>query len=288
MKILPYLRNHENQMIKLAGNNRNDNSDLTEQIRKNAWTNLPELLRQIALANAQKQQQAGGGTKIGYLQQVNTGDFVPSALASDNMQEDFMNGPQNRSPEQITSPMIHPRGNLGVRSQPKSPTLDTSTSVKGHVEGADDEDDKKHLLYHNIQMKNGGIKWTRGIFVKPGSHVPNDNNPYNSASNTKRFNSGQYNYEGNSKDRTQVHRQSAFTTSSSALPKSTSLGGGKEIYVNRNDSNSNIHPNIRLTNYGSDEFATALSDYNKHRYRPRRRNKYAQSLLEEIAPGSLL
>ena len=98
MKILPYLRNHEKKLTNMPPINRNDNqnynSELAEKVHKNAWTNLPELLRQIALANAQKQQQAGRKTtKMGFLYQGkdnNSGDFVPSvSLASDNIHEDF-------------------------------------------------------------------------------------------------------------------------------------------------------------------------------------------------------
>ena len=278
---MPYLRNHgKQQQIKNSQYDRNvkerNSSEIAEKIRKNAWTNLPELLRQIALANAQKQQQERGGAKMGYLRPVNHGrrDFVPSVLASDDGIINFDNGPQTRTSEQITSPSTHPRGDIGVRSTSKS--SNSYIPFSGRTDDDDGDattnDDKKHLLYHNMQLKGGGIEWTRGIFVKPGNHVPNEHNRYNNGnSNTNRFNSDNYNPNMASNDKALVQRQSAFKATPSNLPNSPKLGL-QDIYTNRNGS----HSKTRLNSMS--EAFSALNDYNRHRYRPKRRNTYTQGL----------
>ena len=133
-----------------------------------------------------------------------------------------------------------------------------------------------------MQLKNGGIKWTRGIFVKPGSNLPNEHNRYNKPSNTSPFDNDNYNREVASKDKGALHRKSSFKSISSNIPKSNSPGS-LDIFINRNDSDN--HSSTRLNNFKSNkgDTFTTLSGYNRQRYRPRRRNKYTQSLLHEIA-----
>lgn len=284
---MPYLRNHGKHIHPnhSEAHNRNDNekynSEVAEKIRKNAWTNLPELLRQIALANAQKQQQGRGKAKNGYLRPVNENrrDFVPSILESDDFQEQLDRGTLTRLPGLITSPITHAHGNLGIRSQPKS-LISNSSDKNDNQQHTSTNDNEKHLLYHNMQLKSGGIKWTRGIFVKPGSNLPNEHNRYNKPSNTSPFDNDNYNREVASKDKGTLHRKSSFKTTN--LPKSNSPGS-LDIFIRRNDSDN--HSSTRLNNYKTNigDHFTLLNGYNRQRHRPRRRNKYTQSLLHEIA-----
>ena len=242
---MPYLRNQAKHRINHYNNRNNENegfsSELAEKIRKNAWTNLPELLRQIALANAQKQQQERGGSKMGYMQAVNRRDFRPSTLASEESEDSFDNEPRTRLHQQITSPMIRGHGKTGNRSPSKSYETKETSNLN---------EDEKHLLYHNIQMKNGGIKWTRGIFVKPGSELSDEDDESIAPSKNNRF-----------------------------IERSTGQGqnpnfGSQDLYTKRNGSNS--HSNTRLINQNDDfdQTFSSFNGYNRQKYPPRRRNKF--------------
>ena len=260
---MPYLRNQAKHRISNYNGNRNVNerfsSELAEKIRKNAWTNLPELLRQIALANAQKQQQERGGSKIGYLQQVSRRDFKPSILASTESENSFDNEPRTRLRQQTTSSKLQGHGNMGRRSMSKSRDQGDSSKMN---------EDEKHLLYHNIQMKNGGIKWTRGIFVKPDSELSDDQSQHDSPSSNNRFNEDTYktnHNENESNDRKNRFKSSKFTSIDS-----------QGLYTKRNGSDN--HSSTRLINQNDslDKTFASFNGYNRQKYPPRRRNIFNQ------------
>ena len=237
------------------GQNEKFSSDLAEKIQKNAWTNLPELLRQIALANAQKQQQERGGAKIGYLQPVNRRDFRPSTLASD---DNFDNEPRGRIQQPITSPGLRGRVNKGSRSQSESQDTDEASNMN---------EDEKHLLYHNIQMKNGGIKWTRGIFVKPDSEVSGAKDKYNQPSNRDQYHDDRYEMISNYQDN--ADRKSNF--------KSKIVGlGSQELHTKRNSSHNRSSTRLINESDSFDNTFATYDGYNRQKYSPRRRNKFNQ------------
>ena len=243
-KILPFLKNHGKQIVNHSSSHGKANekygSAIAENIRKNAWTNLPELLRQIALANAQKQQRNRKGAKLGYMHPVNSNrrDFVPSILASD---EAFDNVPKPGSAEQITSPIVHPRRNFGYRSQAQGSVLEKSAANRGNYYGDKTKtvnDDVKHLLQHNSQLKNGGINWTRGIFVKPGSQlVSDDQNRYGRISNRNPLSTDNSKIKSSSRGRASPNRQKFDKSGTSDLPQSPSITFD-DIYQNRTGSHT--------------------------------------------------
>ena len=261
-KILPFLKNHGKQIVNHSSSHGKANekygSAIAENIRKNAWTNLPELLRQIALANAQKQQRNRKGAKLGYMHPVNSNrrDFVPSILASD---EAFDNVPKPGSPEQITSPMVHPRRNFGYRSQAQGSVLEKSAANRGNYYGDKTKtvnDDVKHLLQHNSQLKNGGINWTRGIFVKPGSQLVSDEqNRYSRISSRNPLNNDSSKLKSSARARASPNRQKFDKSGTSDLPQSPSITFD-DIYQNRTGSR-----NHKITTVP--------------RYRPRRKSSFS-------------
>ena len=280
-KILPFLKNHGKQIVNHSSSHGKANekygSAIAENIRKNAWTNLPELLRQIALANAQKQQRNRKGAKLGYMHPVNSNrrDFVPSILASD---EAFDNVPKPGSPEQITSPMVHPRRNFGYRSQAQSSVLEKSPADRGNYYGDKTKigsDDVKHLLQHNSQLKNGGINWTRGIFVKPGSQLVSDEqNRYSRISNSNPVSNGSSKLKSSVRARASPNRQKFDKSGTSDLSQSPSITFD-DIYQNRTGSRN--HKITRLNNFSNDEREaySTLDNNNRQRYRPRRKSSFS-------------